>query len=353
MQSSLTAAIALLGPAGERLSHRDVSLLQAIAGTGSVAQAARECGMSYRHAWGRVAGINAWAGRPWVTMERGRGAALSAQCVDVLSALADVDAEIGDALRALSERVNSALAAISRRHRTGLRWRLSHDLLIEEALRRIERAGGTGLDVKYSGSGHNLDALARGDCEIAGFHIPASGLRARMRRLGAAHPELAAAGDVRVVHLMDRKQGLIVAAGNPKRIRGITDLARRGVRFINRQANSGSRELLDALLKTHGVSRARIGGYVHEEFTHFAVAAAVASGAADVAFGIEAAARRLALGFVPLVDEVYLIAGSDEAISSQEVAGFLAWFRSKDAVAAAAELGGYATRGAATNFGFS
>jgi putative molybdopterin biosynthesis protein len=99
-----------------------------------------------------------------------------------------------------------------------------------------------------------------------------------------------------------------VKRGNPKRIGAISDLARAAVRFVNRQEGSGTRALLDRLLGDAGVRPRDVRGYAVEEYTHLAVAATVASGMADAGFGIEAAAVRHGLGFVPIATEEYLLA---------------------------------------------
>ncbi len=91
----------------------------------------------------------------------------------------------------------------------------------------------------------------------------------------------------------------MVAKGNPKRITSVRDLARRGVRFVNRQSDSGTRYLFDLLLAKHKVDDRAIQGYDTSEFTHAAVAAYVASGMADVGFGVETPARKFGSGFHP------------------------------------------------------
>ena len=97
----------------------------------------------------------------------------------------------------------------------------------------------------------------------------------------------------------------MVASGNPKRIRRLADLRRRGVRFVNRDHDSGTRLLFDQLLALHKVDEAKINGAQQMEFTHAAVAAYVASGMADVSFGVEAAARQFGLDFIRLLTEDY------------------------------------------------
>ena len=108
-----------------------------------------------------------------------------------------------------------------------------------------------------------------------------------------------------IFHLVLRDQGLIVARGNPKEIKGINDLTRDDISFINRQAGSGTRVLFDFKLEQLGIKGEAIDGYDHEEFTHMAVAVDVLSGAADCGMGIFAAAKALDLDFIPMEREQY------------------------------------------------
>jgi putative molybdopterin biosynthesis protein len=110
---------------------------------------------------------------------------------------------------------------------------------------------------------------------------------------------------VTVVNLAIRHQGLIVAKGNPLSIRGVDDLTRDDVVFINRQRGAGTRILLDHHLKKAGIAPRDVAGYDNEEFTHMAVAVNVLTGAASCGLGIYAAAKALGLDFVPLAHERY------------------------------------------------
>jgi putative molybdopterin biosynthesis protein len=110
---------------------------------------------------------------------------------------------------------------------------------------------------------------------------------------------------VKIIALVERQQGLLVQKGNPKGIHSLEDLARSEVSYINRQSGAGTRVLLDYQLKQSGVAPESIHGYHNEEYTHLAVAAAVASGRADCGLGIAAAAQALGLDFVPLYQERY------------------------------------------------
>ncbi len=111
--------------------------------------------------------------------------------------------------------------------------------------------------------------------------------------------------DIALITLVHRQQGFMVRPGNPKQVRAIEDLLRDDVTFINRQAGSGTRVLLDCELERHGLDSDRINGYSAEEYTHMAVAVAVLSGKADAGLGILAAARALGLDFVPVTEERY------------------------------------------------
>jgi len=108
-----------------------------------------------------------------------------------------------------------------------------------------------------------------------------------------------------VVTWVGREQGILTLRGNPKAIHSLQDLARPDVRFINRQRGAGTRILLDYHLGKLGIPAAMINGYDQEEYTHLAVAAAVASGRADCGLAITASAQALDLDFIPLFQERY------------------------------------------------
>jgi molybdate-binding protein len=161
------------------------------------------------------------------------------------------------------------------------------------------------VDIKYRDSADAVSALARGECDLAGFHLPLGEFRAACadayRRWLDPQRHL-------LVHLTRRKQGLFLGKGNPKGIAGLGDLARDDIRFVNRQPGSGTRMLLDLALRKVGVDPDRVNGYASAELTHSAIAAFVASGMADVGFGVEPAAHHFGLDFIPVVDEDYYFA---------------------------------------------
>ncbi|HVO22331.1 MAG TPA: substrate-binding domain-containing protein [Candidatus Margulisiibacteriota bacterium] len=108
-----------------------------------------------------------------------------------------------------------------------------------------------------------------------------------------------------VINVAWREQGLLLAAGNPKHIRGLRDLTRRDVQIMNRQAGAGTRLLLRQLLRKARIDPTRIRGYERDLTTHGAVAGAIAAGAADAGVGLRAAAQLYGLDFLPLAKERY------------------------------------------------
>jgi molybdate transport repressor ModE-like protein len=288
------------------LDIRLVPLLRAVAKEGSLNRAVSALRLSYRHAWGLLGKMEHALGRSLVVMERGRGARLS-PFAERLVAADDAAAGILDReLRAAIHSLNRETPALrSRSRQKPLTVHASHDLALAELRDRLSGPDDVAFDLRFRGSLECLSSLARAECDIAGFHVPDE-------RVGSALPEQyrrwLKLRSLRIVHFVTRQQGLIMARGNPLHIRSLTDLARTRARFVNRQPGSGTRLLFDSLLAASGIRPAQINGYALEEFTHAAVAATIASGMTDVGFGIEAAARRQRLDFVPIARERYYLA---------------------------------------------
>lgn len=187
---------------------------------------------------------------------------------------------------------------------SGLKLAGSHDLALELLGSRLARRENesVGLTPRFVGSLEGLLALHRGQAAVAGAHLwdreSGSYNLPFIRRIFPGRRLL-------VVHLVRRLQGFLVAPGNPLDIHSWHDLTRPEVRFVNRQAGSGTRLLLDDQLGARGISPEEVRGYDRESATHAEVAGAVQRGEADVALGIYAAARAGELGFVPLVQERY------------------------------------------------
>jgi molybdate-binding protein len=151
---------------------------------------------------------------------------------------------------------------------------------------------------------------------------------------------LDADGDV-LIHVVRREQGIMTAVGNPKKIRGIKDLTRKDVRFLNRQPGSGTRLISDAMFEEAGLDTRRVRGFGSEEFTHMAVAAMIASGAADAGFGIKAAAAQFGLGFIPVARENYWFAVDRELSTTAPVKELVSILTGRDYRRKVAALQGY------------
>jgi len=132
-----------------------------------------------------------------------------------------------------------------------------------------------------------------------------------------------------------------VALGNPKNIAGLSDLGREGVLFVNRQPGSGTRMLLELMLSRQALSPNAIEGFESAEFTHSAIAAFIASGMADVGFGVQTAAHRFGLDFIPLVRERYFFAVSNAAMKDPLMQQVIAILQSASFREIVNQLNGY------------
>lgn len=160
------------------------------------------------------------------------------------------------------------------------------------------------LSLQYRTTEEGLKSLANGECDIAAFHLPTEFVNSRLIEIYDKYFKLKA---YKVIRLLTRTQGLILKTNNPKEIRGIEDLAGKDITFINRQGGSGTRLLIDELFKRAKVNTAQVTGFDEVEYTHSAIATYVASGMADVGIGVETAARKFGLDFMPLTTENYVL----------------------------------------------
>ena len=217
----------------------------------------------------------------------------------------------------------------------------SHDLTLDLLADRLaQRHPGPRLSSSHVGSLGGLLALQRNEAHLAGSHL----LDEHSGEYNVdAIRRLLPGRSIVLLGFVTRVQGLIVLPGNPGNIQTLEDLARDDVVFINRQQGSGTRVLLDYELKQHDIQQRHIQGYERQEFTHLAVAAAVQSGAATCGLGILAAARALALDFVPLLEERYDLVVPAEHYGSELLLPLLSLIRDPALGAAVESLGGYTT----------
>ena len=142
-----------------------------------------------------------------------------------------------------------------------------------------------------------------------------------------------------------RTQGLMVAQGNPKGIKSIEDLTQDSVRYVNRQKGSGTRILLDYLLRQSNIDPDAIYGYDREEYTHLSIAVQVAEGSADCGLGIYSAAKIYQLDFIPLCDEEYDFVVRGDFMDDPRMKAFLEILTSEAFARDLRAMGGYTTEG--------
>ena len=217
----------------------------------------------------------------------------------------------------------------------------SHDNTLDVLADLVKAfTGNLTLSSSHVGSMGGLVALKKGGCHLAVSHLldteTGAYNRPYIKRVLPGMP-------VRLVNLVYRSQGLIIARGNPKGIKGIEDLARPDVTFINRQGGSGTRILLDYKLRELKIDPADISGYGLEEFTHMSVAVAVLSGTVDAGLGIYAAAKALDLEFIPVVTEQYDLVIPEIYFESDNVQMLLTIINSAEFKRRVNALGGYNT----------
>jgi len=222
--------------------------------------------------------------------------------------------------------------------RASLRFAGSHDLAFELLGEML--APGVLASIEYVGSLGGLIALARGEADLAGSHLWDSPTDSYNLPFIS---RLLPGRRVMVLTLAHRALGLITRSGNPQGLSGLADLARPGVRFVNRQAGSGTRVWLDAHLQRAGVEPAALAGYEREVSTHLAVARAVHDGEADAGLGIAAAAYAYGLGFAPLATERYDLVFPEAAWAAPPARAVQEMVGSATFATAVADLGGYDT----------
>jgi molybdate transport repressor ModE-like protein len=324
------------GEAKEPLDPRLLPLLDAIASKASLAAAVVERGMSYRAAWGLLRDYERKLGAPLAKLERGRGASLAPAGERLLVAHRL-------AVRRLERHMPSlAIDVAPSRGRPGLgeplRIAASHDLALAALRDSLLGTGALRLDVAFMGSLHALQQYAEGSFGLAGFHVAP---KLHSESDVAAFRKLLRPRIDRLIHFVDREQGFILPRGNPARIRTFRDIARKRLRFVNRQRGSGTRVLIDRLIEREDVDATALPGFLNEEFTHAAIAATVATGAADVGFGLRAAAVERGLCFVPQAHERYYLAVRSESIATPAVQGLLGALRGPEFRRIVEKLSGY------------
>jgi putative molybdopterin biosynthesis protein len=282
--------------------HPLFALLDALHRGGSVSTAAASLGLSYRHVWGELRRWELQLDRSLVIWSKGQRATLTPFGEKLLWAERRAQARLAPQIEALRMELERAFADAfdDRVHVLGVC--ASHDQALPQ-LRELALAEQLHLDLEFAGSLDALQALDTGRCQLAGFHVmdgaPSGSASARAYR-ARLKPGLH-----KLIGFAQRSQGLMVASGTLLGLDSIGALARDGLRWVGRPEGTGTRVLLEELAEAAGLRLPRRFALV--EPSHLAAAQAVASGSADVAFGLEAAARACGLDFVPLAQERYFL----------------------------------------------
>lgn len=219
----------------------------------------------------------------------------------------------------------------------------SHDLVIDLLGDQIHtKWPDAGLSSAHVGSLGGVMAVVKGEAHVAPIHL----LDETTGQYNASYvmnlfPTFKGA----LIRGVKRTQGLMVPKGNPKGLRGIEDLARDDIRFVNRQKGSGTRLLLDFHLKNCGILADQIQGYEREMATHMAVASAVLSGSADTGLGIRSAAAISGLDFIPAGEESYDFLVEATHLDSLPVQHLIEALRSEAFQKQVSALGGYGLEG--------
>jgi putative molybdopterin biosynthesis protein len=317
-------------PRRSTLSNPFFNVLRTVRESGSIAAAARHLNWSYRHLWGFLKQQETRHGRALIVWDKGRAARLSPFAEKLLWAETRIQARLAADIDNLATAIGRDLTVAFNDAVPIATCVASHDLALPALRQLCETEQGLLVDMRFSASLDALAALRAQQTQFAGVHLPCSrpdlaGPGSPLQHTFAPHLRL---GRDKLIRVGRRTQGLIVAPGNPKRIRTMSQLTQ--MRFINRALGTGTRALLDELLRVDGVRSQDIRGYDRTEPTHLAVAAAVASGQADAGFGIEAAAQRMGADFVPMVvEDSFLVC--DKATLDEPVARSLIAVLASDA----------------------
>ena len=210
----------------------------------------------------------------------------------------------------------------------------SHDPLLDWAVRE----SGCGLALRASGSLDGLKQLAAGEAVMAGLHV-------RDGKSGEYNvPVLRdAAGlrDIVLVHWARRRQGLVLAAGNPMKIRGLAELRKKKARFMLRQPSAGSHLLLLHFLAAARLKPADLN-FVHPPvLSETDVGLAIVEGRADAGLAVEAVARQFRLAFVPLAEERFDLAMRRKSYFEAPAQALFRFAATPAFKRRAASLGGY------------
>jgi molybdate transport repressor ModE-like protein len=323
---------------GTRSLRIMLDFLAEIRATGKITAAADRAEVSYRHAWNLIEKWSEFFDIPLVVRKQGSGTSLTPFGDKLVWAGQRLEARLRPLLQNLSQELETEINQMLPHGPLVLRVHASHGFAVPRLRQLLNREADIDVDFRYVSNQNSLVSLAHDGCDLAGMHLPQGELR---KRAIAASKGWLTPSLHRVIGLVTREVGLIVARGNPHGITTVERLLDPQIRFVNRDPDSGTRQLFEQLLAQHQLDGSRINGYEHAEFTHAAVAAYVASGMADVAFGVEAAARQFDLDFVRLLTEDYFFVCRKDILEMEAVKRVLTVMRGKEFHAEISQVPGY------------
>lgn len=273
-----------------------LQLLGQIQQNENLRKAADQCGFSYRKGWNTLKQLENLFGLILVEKQRGKGTQLSEFGQALLDITGENKSAFNEYLSSAENKANKVLNLICSASQP-LRVIASDSEKLDQ-LRQQQ----TGIELHIDGSVQALSAYAEGKCELAGFHIKVGeGNRHQLNEycqyLNSKHDKF--------ILLEQRQQGLISRYEQP--VDSLQQLVDQKLTFVNRQQGSGTRFLLDNLLKEQHIHPDQLSGYFHEEHTHLAVASMIVSQQADAGLGTQSVANRLKLHFTPVSSELYFL----------------------------------------------
>jgi molybdate transport repressor ModE-like protein len=338
MRLTLHPNWSVLQSSGETYSlARLFSLLVCLEKHGNLKSASESCNISYRCAWDVVRDAETIFGTPIVEMKRGKGTVLTPFGKKLLWGEKKVIARLGPLLESMASELEAELESVRSLADPVLHMHASHGFAVETLYNHL-KAVDFPIELDYRGSVESVRALKMGDCDIAGFHVPMGMLE---KRVFTQFSGLLDSNQHCLISLARRRLGLIVPKGNPLGFWSIKDIGREGIQFVNRQAGSGTRVIIELMLEAEGIDTSVIRGYDRLEFTHAAIAAYVASGKADVGVGVEPAARQFGLDFIPLLTERYFMACARESLAAPKMEKILSIMRDSKFKSEVNQLPGY------------
>jgi putative molybdopterin biosynthesis protein len=320
---------------GEHVDPRIFTLLNVIHDSGKLTKAAAELGMSYRHVWNILKKWTDFFGSELVELQKGKGATLTPLGEKLLWAEQLVNARFEPQLISLASELNLEIQKNLTFKEPLLNIAASHGYavaLLPEFTNKFK------LNLQYKTTEESLQALTKGECDIAAFHLPTDIVN---QKLVDMHNKYFKPNTYKVIRFVTRQQGLMIKKDNPKGIEKIADMLRPGIKFINRQNNSGTRLLIEEIFRRASVDFEKVAGFNDIEFTHSAIAAYVASGMADAGIGVETAARQFGLGFMPLTTENYVLVCHHKSVKTFAVQQLISELKTEKFHDAVLNLAGY------------